>query len=449
VPGKHPYLSGLFAPVAEELTAVSLTPLSGAVPAELRGLFARVGPNPQHAPEGGYHLFDGDGFIGTVLFDSEGVRQSTSWVETSRFLCEKAAGRASVLKLGDLHGITGLVLIGLEKLKMTLGLQPATSQTANTALEFHAGRLLALNEGDLPHTLRVLCNGALEQLGCLAVGKSRTFTAHPKHDMRSSELLFVGYQLDVFPHLTYGVLDASGALVHSTDIKLRFPVMMHDFAATDKYVLVLDCPLCFEPRAMVEKDSLPFVFRPELGSRIGVLPRRENEDAIRWFEVPGAGFVIFHTLCAWDEPENDLIRLYACRMAAFSLELPAAGEQAFDPSSVDGGSPTLFEFVLNLATGEATSECVCPLPEGCTGMDFPRIHPALVAGARPRARAPPTANRRRVVWRCSLQAAARTPFNIFSSWLRVKWIVILRGPGGLLKSSSQSLRQPWLGKPTH
>jgi len=27
--------------------------------------------------------------------------------------------------------------------------------------------------------------------------------------------------------------------------------------------------------------------------------------------------------------------------------------------------------------------------------------------------------------------------------------LILRGPGGLLKSSSQSLRQPWLGKPTH
>lgn len=34
--------------------------------------------------------------------------------------------------------------------------------TANTALAFHAGRLLSLHEGDLPYALRIACNGVVE-----------------------------------------------------------------------------------------------------------------------------------------------------------------------------------------------------------------------------------------------------------------------------------------------
>lgn len=54
--------------------------------------------------------------------------------------------------------------------------------TANTALEFHAGRLLALNEGDLPFAVRVLCEGAIESIGSVTMsGKlSHPCTAHPK-----------------------------------------------------------------------------------------------------------------------------------------------------------------------------------------------------------------------------------------------------------------------------
>lgn len=34
--------------------------------------------------------------------------------------------------------------------------------TANTALAYHAGRVLALHEGDLPYGLRIACNGLVE-----------------------------------------------------------------------------------------------------------------------------------------------------------------------------------------------------------------------------------------------------------------------------------------------
>ncbi len=71
------------------------------------------------------------------------------------------------------------------------------------------------------------------------------------------------------------------------------------------------------------------------------------------------------------------MRLFACRMEDFQLEL-APSDDTFSPRTVDGGSPTLFEFVFDLQTGAATQSCVVPLPLGVTGMDFPRAHPALV-----------------------------------------------------------------------
>ncbi len=59
-------------------------------------------------------------------------------------------------QIGDLKGrVSGLLHLGLYGLRRTLGLlRPAQGVgTANTALAFHAGRLLALNECDLPYAV--------------------------------------------------------------------------------------------------------------------------------------------------------------------------------------------------------------------------------------------------------------------------------------------------------
>ncbi len=40
--------------------------------------------------------------------------------------------------------------------------------TGNTALAAHAGRLLALHEGDLPYALRVTCSGLVDTIGRVA-----------------------------------------------------------------------------------------------------------------------------------------------------------------------------------------------------------------------------------------------------------------------------------------
>lgn len=58
-----------------------------------------------------------------------------------------------VPQFGDLVGKRGLVLVMLDGLRKKMGLGPGKDGTgcANTALTYHAGRLLTLHEGDLPY----------------------------------------------------------------------------------------------------------------------------------------------------------------------------------------------------------------------------------------------------------------------------------------------------------
>ena len=70
------FVKGPFTPRSDEaVQSIDLhrACLEGAVPAELRGRFLRIGPNPhfdfRHKP---YHVFDGDGMVHSVTFDGGG-----------------------------------------------------------------------------------------------------------------------------------------------------------------------------------------------------------------------------------------------------------------------------------------------------------------------------------------------------------------------------------------
>jgi carotenoid cleavage dioxygenase-like enzyme len=61
-----PYLTGNFAPVTEEITALDL-PASGQIPEELEGRLLRNGPNPIDTPsKEHHHWFLGDGMVHRV-----------------------------------------------------------------------------------------------------------------------------------------------------------------------------------------------------------------------------------------------------------------------------------------------------------------------------------------------------------------------------------------------
>lgn len=168
------YLEGGFAPAHNELFAGNLQIIEGEVPTSLpSGCFLRngetlppggaapphcasarrlplcpAGPNPQFDVPGSYHWFDGDGMVHSVCIRGGKATYSNRYVQTPRLRQEQLAGYAAAGRLGKMKGTRGLVNMGLDKLKHLAGILDSANGlgTANTALAYHAGRLLALNE---------------------------------------------------------------------------------------------------------------------------------------------------------------------------------------------------------------------------------------------------------------------------------------------------------------
>src|SRR6266567_1715850 len=170
----HPYLQGNFAPVQEEITADNL-PVICTLPPELDGLFVRNGPNPQFPPLRHYHWFTGDGMLHGVRIQGGRASYRNRYVRTQGWKDEHAAGKA----LYPSFALDPLSVIVASVLKNRFHHRPAGKNSANTALVWHDGRLLALWEGGEPHEITVPC---LDTVGPYTYGGQLThpFTAHPK-----------------------------------------------------------------------------------------------------------------------------------------------------------------------------------------------------------------------------------------------------------------------------
>ncbi|KAG2454857.1 hypothetical protein HYH02_000688 [Chlamydomonas schloesseri] len=368
------YLSGNFGPVPDELFAEDLTVVEGKLPTGLEGFYVRVGPNPFFKPVAGYHWFDGDGMLHGVRLKGGKASYANKYVDTERLLQERAAGGPLFPRLGDLFGGKGLALMLLHRLSKALGAVKTNNGTgtANTALVFHAKRLLALNEGDLPYGVKVLCNGLIDTLGRMQLPRSwrGPFTAHPKLDPVTGELIFLGYSFSGQPYVSAGVLDEHGNLARQWGVELPWPVMMHDMVATEHYVVLMHLPLCFDPESMVKDKTLPFRMRTDLPSRIGLL-RRDAPSCpaggapVQWFELPGPGFMAFHMVNAWEDPKTGDVKVYACQQDFVNLDL--------DKVDCSKELAHLTEYTLSPATGASSLRRLSTVVG-----DFPVVHPGHV-----------------------------------------------------------------------
>ena len=147
-------------------------------------------------------------------------------------------------------------------------------------------------------------------------------TAHPKIDPATGEMLFFGYS-PMAPYLRYSEVNAAGELVHTTEIDIPAPVMMHDFVITENYAIFLDAPAVFDMTRMLEGGE-PMSWKPDNGTRIGVVPRGGSNDDVRWFETDNC--YVVHFFNAWES--GDTIEIHAPRMSdmpgGFQFENPGA-----------------------------------------------------------------------------------------------------------------------------
>jgi len=299
-----PFLSRGFAPIGMECDYSHLS-IEGEVPKELRGSFYRIGPNPQFPPRGNYNPLNGDGMVHVFHLRDGRVSYRNRWVRTQQWNLEHAAGRALFSTSGILRDNDPSVA------------QLRTDGVANTNLVWHAGRLLALEEGHGPIEISPM---SLETIGKWSfAGKlSRNMTAHPKVDGDSGEMVFFanfpGGRISSDLELYFA--DATGELVGSRTLSGPFPALIHDFAVTEDFIIVAFCPVTVSiKRAMA--GAPPIAWEPELGTHVGLTRRNDGSEETRWFT--GKACMAWHSMNAFNEGNRVVVDVCEQEVAVFPL----------------------------------------------------------------------------------------------------------------------------------
>nr|QCU55181.1 carotenoid cleavage dioxygenase [Camellia fraterna] len=359
------YLAGNFGPVHDETPPCKDLTLQGYLPECVNGEFVRVGPNPKFTPVAGYHWFDGDGMIHGLRIKDGKATYVSRYVRTSRLKQEEFFGGSKFMKIGDLKGFFGLLMVNMQMLRAKLKVLDVSygTGTGNTALIYHHGKLLALSEADKPYVLKVLEDGDLQTLGMLDYDKrlAHSFTAHPKVDPFTGEMFTFGYS-HTPPYITYRVISKDGFMHDPVPITIPEPIMMHDFAITENYAIFMDLPLFFKPKEMVKENKLIFTFDATKKACFGVLPRyAKDELLIKWFELPNC--FIFHNANAWEE--GDEVVLITCRLENPDLDMVNGTVK----EKLENFGNELYEMRFNMKTGLASQRKL-----SAPAVDFPRVN---------------------------------------------------------------------------
>ena len=321
---QNPFLDGPYAPVEQEITAFDL-PVTGTLPRELSGCYLRNGPNPMGLEDPGYRWGEGHWFLGAGMVHGVRLRDGRAEWYRNRWVRSRQVAKALGEKWpgGPVHNDADF--------------------GANTHIIRHAGRVLATVEaGPLPYQLtdELETVGTFDFTGKLPGG----YAAHTKLDRRTGELHAIAYYWP-WDYVQHVVADAGGQVIRTANIGVPDGPMMHDFALTDRYVVLFDLPVTFSMDAVSAGRKLPYTWNPAHQPRVGLLPRAGQPDSIRWFEVEPCW--VFHTLNAYDNRDRVVVDLarYAGPYDVSALE--GKGPLTLDRWSIDPGSGAVHQQSLD------------------------------------------------------------------------------------------------------
>lgn len=290
----NPYLLGAFAPVFEEIVADNLK-VTGEIPKDINGSYVRNGPNPKFEPKGHYHWFDGDGMLHAIQLQNGKATYRNRWIRTNNLKEEDLAGESLW------QGLMGKLAANMNR-PWNRGVP--LKDTANTAVAFHNGKLLAgwYMCGDLYEIDPI----TLETKGIQNYDNTLTSKAmaHVKVDEEANEMMFFDYELTE-SYLAYGVINGNGKVKHFTKVPTPGPRIPHDMGITKNYSILMDLPLFYDLDLMVKIGKAVPVFRKDLPSRFGIIPRYGDANQVRWFEAEPC--YIYHTINAWEEGDEIIL----------------------------------------------------------------------------------------------------------------------------------------------
>ena len=272
--------------------------VEGRLPADLDGVFYRVGPDPQYpkSPEyTGDIPFDGEGHVSMFRIKGGHVDYRTRYAKNQRWKAQHEARRS---------------LFGMYRNPFTNdpSVEGLSAGTANTQLFVHHGKLLALKEDGLPYELDPNTLETRSQWDAGGQWRSQTFSAHPKLDPLTGEMVAFGYEATglASDDLYIATLDPRGRLTDSVTVKVPYVSVIHDMALTHRHVVI---PFGGYVTGMerLRDGKIHWGWDASKPSMIGVMPRGGSARDMRWFEGPGR--CMMHTFNA--HTDGDKVVLYA------------------------------------------------------------------------------------------------------------------------------------------
>jgi carotenoid cleavage dioxygenase len=265
--------------------------VEGEIPDDLEGALFRLGGSWYYPPKFADDIpLHADGFISMFRVKHGRVGFSGRFVETERLRANRETGR---MRFGYYRN-RGTDDPDVAAIK---------ASAANTTAFAFGGKLFALKEDGLPYEIdpTSLATVGTSDLGGLISGE--TFTAHPKIDGRTGELVTFGYQAlgpftrDVF----FYVIGPDGEFKNEIRIALPWLDMIHDIAITAEHILIPLGGYAVDRDRLAEGGPL-WRWDPAGPARIGVLRRDGDGSDLRWFT--GAKRCLLHTFNAFQDGEK-------------------------------------------------------------------------------------------------------------------------------------------------
>ncbi len=331
-----PYLQGNYAPVEQERDIdESQLRIEGTVPANLLGAYMRDGANTAYQPNHYVYPLDGDGMIHAMYFRDGHVQYKNRWVQTSHLKTERQFNRT-------IYGSVGKLLPVPQEVIDAGGEPNPIRNTANTNIIYHGDKLLAMWEGGFPHLL----NNDLSTVGLYdyggALNPGDALTAHPKVCPTTGQLVSCTQRWDSANYWVQ-IFDARGKHMQTIPVAFERKGIIHDLQITDNYIVIFYAP-AFHSVEKAMKGENPFMWEPELGTRIIVIPRSGKGENI---VLETEAFFSWH-YCNGFERDGKLIIDYI-----WINSIPFTQDQG---TGVEKQPRRMHRMTLDLATRRVTDE---------------------------------------------------------------------------------------------
>ena len=330
-----PAARGFFAPLRFE-AEVHDCEVEGEIPAAMRGTFYRSCVDRRYPPRFANDTpYNADGAVDMFRIADGHVDFRTRYIQTERYRAERVARRA---------------LFGLYRNRSTS--DPSVAQlshnTGNTTPIVFNGLLLSLKEDSPPmaldpHTLDT--QGEWDFNGQLS---SRTFSAHPKIDPLTGEMIAFAYEArgDATPDIAVFIFDRHGRLKREVWFKAPALCMMHDMAITTDHIIIPTTGMVTS-RERLEAGLIHWAYDRNMPGHVAILPRNGAAKDVRWFHGTPDQAMLVHTTHAQTEG-NRVILDAPVATGNFHPFFPNLDGSAFD---ISGVSPTIRRWTFDLAAG--------------------------------------------------------------------------------------------------